>query len=355
MGNSSHIANSLESIPDPVLEARHIQEVADLTVKLLAKRYPSPNQILRGVHAKAHGCVDAVFEVLPDIDQDLQIGLFSRLGATYRAVVRFSNAAVLVEPDLKDGKNGSRGMAIKIMDVDGGVLFDDHGRSSQDFLMINTPSFAFANIGDYLRLTQVLLANDDNPLPFFAPFPGITPEQLRTMSQSGQVLKQIQSQPVANPLEIRYFSASPYLFGPDRAMHFSAAPVGAVKPQVVAASPSPDYLREALQKTMSGNQPVVFEFKVQVRDASETDLHIEDATQAWDETATPFATVARITIPAPQTGLDTPERLQECEQQEFTPWHALAAHQPLGGINRLRKEVYISSATHRRQPSGNGG
>ena len=35
------------------------------------------------------------------------------------------------------------------------------------------------------------------------------------------------------------------------------------------------------------------------------------------------------------------------EELVFNPWQSLAAHQPLGGINRLRKPVYLSSAEHR--------
>jgi hypothetical protein len=169
-----------------------------------------------------------------------------------------------------------------------------------------------------------------------------------TMTQSGEVLKKIQARPVANPLEVAYFSASPFLFGAGRVMHYSVVPAGGEKPQVVPTDPPPDYLREALQKTMSGNQNVVFDFRVQVRRAGETDLFIENATREWDETKFPPVTIGRITILAPQTWLDSPERRRECEERVYTPWHSLADHQPLGGINRLRKPVYVASAEHRR-------
>lgn len=39
--------------------------------------------------------------------------------------------------------------------------------------------------------------------------------------------------------------------------------------------------------------------------------------------------------------------VEACEEMAFTPWHALTAHQPLGGINRLRRQVYLGSAIHR--------
>ena len=65
----------------------------------------------------------------------------------------------------------------------------------------------------------------------------------------------------------------------------------------------------------------------------------------------PFARVARITIIALQDDIDSAEHQAQCERLVFTSWHSLAAHQPIGSINRLRKAVYEASAQHRlRQP-----
>lgn len=354
MANTFRLDNPFESISDPELEERQIQEIATLTVKLLEKRYPSLAAILRGVHAKSHGCVNAKFEVLEDIDERLRVGLFCRPGASYDAVIRFSNADTLVRHDLRNGENGSRGMAIKIRSVSGKVLDDDNGRASQDFLMINTPQFAFANVADYLKLQQILFQFDDDPSPFFAPLqnpPPTDPVKLAEffrVKQTFDVVTLIKQTPVANPLEVAYFGAAPFLFGADRVMRVSAVPRGPARPQVVPPNAPENYLRQSLQATMAGNEDVVFDFTVQVRRAGEDDLHIEDATKFWSPEEFPPHTVARITIPAPQTGLDTPEHLEECERRFFTPWHALAEHQPLGGINRLRKAIYLASADLRR-------
>ena len=48
-------------------------------------------------------------------------------------------------------------MAIKVLDVEGEMLSEDEGRANQDFLMINTPEFAFANVRDYLRLNRIMM------------------------------------------------------------------------------------------------------------------------------------------------------------------------------------------------------
>lgn len=351
--------NPFESTPDRDLEAKQIQEIADITVKLLKKRYLKGKSVLRAVHPKSHGCVSATFEVLPNLDKSLRVGLFAQ-PRTYRAIVRYSNAAALVAPDLDNGENGSRGMAIKVFNIAGQTLTTDNGVATQDFLMINTRSFAFANVGDYLKLNKILLEHNDSADPFFAPLlaaqtnPPTDPVKLAELGrikQSFGVVQQIKAIPVANPLEVPYFGGAPFLFGKDRCMHFSAVPQGPEKPQVVPQNASADYLREALQKTLAGCEEIVFDFKVQVRKAGEPDLFIEDATQSWGDTEKyPPQTVARVTIPVPQTGLDTAEHLAECEKLFFTPWHGLQDHQPLGSINRLRYAVYVASSGHRRTP-----
>src|SRR5947209_17892727 len=65
--------------------------------------------IRRAFHAKIHvgithhvGITDAEFRVLPDIPEDLRIGLFQP-SATYQATVRFSNASGAIQPDRTKG------------------------------------------------------------------------------------------------------------------------------------------------------------------------------------------------------------------------------------------------------------
>jgi hypothetical protein len=38
---------------------------------------------------------------------------------------------------------------------------------------------------------------------------------------------------------------------------------------------------------------------------------------------------------------------EECEAMAFSPWNALAEHRPMGGINRLRRAVYLASQARR--------
>jgi hypothetical protein len=36
----------------------------------------------------------------------------------------------------------------------------------------------------------------------------------------------------------------------------------------------------------------------------------------------------------------------------FSPWRGLAAHRPLGALNRVRKPAYAASARYRAQANG---
>ena len=85
-----------------------------------------------------------------------------------------------------------------------------------------------------------------------------------------------------------------------------------------------------------------------------TDLEampIENASVAWDEDASPYRTVGRVVV-APQLSLGTDLAAEIDEQTFFSPWHCLAAHQPLGSVNRARRQAYEMSADFRARFNG---
>src|SRR5688500_11171982 len=92
--------SGVENMPEG--EAQQIQEIAALMVKLLDQRYGESTKFLRGVHPKAHGCARATFAINADVPEDLRVGVFATPGASYEAVVRFSNAAALMGPDTQE-------------------------------------------------------------------------------------------------------------------------------------------------------------------------------------------------------------------------------------------------------------
>ncbi len=360
--------SQLEKIPAE--EAAQIKNIVRLTVEQMKKRYPANNiAVLRGVHPKDHGCVTATFRVL-DADKlppELRVGVFAKPGREYQAWIRFSNADVLVRPDSPDGKHGSRGMAIKLLKVDGTPLLKDYDTLAQDFLMVNHPVFAFANVEDYEALSEVLLKDSDKADRFFKERiklkdgkPDTTIPMTQRAVTTATIVKRIQSlakpaafqTPPASPVDNTYYSAAPFLFGRDKVMKFSAKPIA-------PSSAAPDladsgYLRTALLKRLTGAdaKEICFEFQVQVRSkadfAGRIETEIEDACFEWPESKYPFVTVARIAIP-PQD-FNTDARKRDCENLFFTPWHTVVEHQPIGGINRMRLGVYDASSAFRHLP-----
>ena len=61
MKESPVCPHPFETLPNPEEEAQQIQTISDLTIELLKRRYQGEAPILRGVHAKSHGCVLARF------------------------------------------------------------------------------------------------------------------------------------------------------------------------------------------------------------------------------------------------------------------------------------------------------
>lgn len=365
-GETEDAAPETEQIP--TAESAQIEGVVAATIQQLKNRYPGQKQILRGVHAKDHGCVKAVFEVDASLAPEYRVGVFREPGRRYDAWIRFSNAATLVLPDdpkNKDGKPtpGSRGMAIKLLGVDGTPLIAPHGALTQDFLMVNHPVFAFANVEDYQVLSSVVAdpANREQPDKFFgiqfAKGGAAAERAKRTLEIVGKIRAPnvaggaYQPQP-ASPVDCRYFSGAPFLFGDGYVMKFSAVPVEMpTDPQPNVADPN--YLRNALIERLAVRgdaRPVVFKFQVQRRPGRELDVarDIENASTEWPESEYGFVTVATITIP-PQD-FDSPQRRATCERLIFSPWHGVVEHRPLGGINRMRRAVYEASAGFRSLP-----
>lgn len=341
----------------PPGEGGQIGKIISLTTELLQQRY-GDSMARRAVHPKDHGCVQAAFTVNPDIPDKYRVGVLAAPGKKYDAWIRFSNATGTVTSDVTAKGASSRGMAIKLMGVEGSTLLNEPGAKTQDFLLINQRMFAFTDVSEYLEVTNLQkIHNDDNDKIFPALFASRTPERVAELRR---ILGIIATTQLGNPLDSPYFSASPFLFGKDTVAKFGVKPRDPADPSVPPPNPSPNYLREAMKKSldMISGKPAVFDFQVQIR-TSDT-LPIEDASAEWKEKDdkepeknAPFQNVAVIKID--QQDFDNPLRITECEHLVFTPWHGLVEHQPLGGINRLRLGVYIASSQYRaqtREPSG---
>ena len=71
-------------------------------------------------------------------------------------------------------------------------------------------------------------------------------------------------------------------------------------------------------------------------------MPVEDPTVRWQSEPVPVATIKI----APQT-FDTAERMKECENASFDPWHATEDFRPLGNMMRARRQAYRLSGIER--------
>jgi hypothetical protein len=75
-------------------------------------------------------------------------------------------------------------------------------------------------------------------------------------------------------------------------------------------------------------------------------MPVEDAAVRWPEELSPQQPVASIVIP-PQESYSHERRIYADDVLSFNPWHALAAHRPLGSIMRIRRQAYEASSAFR--------
>ncbi len=340
-------ADDVETIPPD--EADDIQRVVQAMEVILAQGLAKSGQFRADVHVKTHGYVQGEFRVLPNLPDELSQGLFEREGV-FPAVVRFSNAASQAQPDaIPDG----RGMAIKVLGVESDVVLGNEQLGpTQDFVMINHPVFFARNVKDFLRLEQVRVQADDSSLATLqGALTGGDWNPLHWHWREMLTVARIAGQLPAHPASNTYFSMAPIRFG-NFVAKYRAKPAGnrhdSYLDLVKRLGSEADAMRLALEETLH-TQEVLFEFQVQLR-TSEKTMSIEDASVLWPESESPFRTVAHLLLPRQE--IASLRQQDACKNLSFNVWHALAAHRPLGGINRVRRWAYPFSSAWRRQQAG---
>ncbi|GLQ70803.1 catalase family protein [Vibrio penaeicida] len=287
----------------------------------------------RDAHAKATGCVRATFTVNPDIPERFQQSLFSKVGHEYPSWIRFSNGDMLVQADKK---GDARGMAIKVMNVEGDPIAPELGHSgNQDFIMTNVPAFFNRNIFDYAE-DMLFLAKFERTKWFISFFPPrFHPKQFYRAVQTVTTV-------INTPLDAQYFSMLPYQLG-SNAIKFSTRPCKGMEfPSKVDKSPE-NYLNTQLQNQLL-NGDACFEFMVQEKLTGHY-MPIDDATVIWSEKASPFIPIATVYIP-PQL-INSPEQTEFCENVSMNPWRAVGEWEPLGSLNKARRLVYKAVSDYR--------
>jgi len=314
-----------EEIVDPA-EARINAEFVAFLKEVSLKRYPK-GPVQRFNQGRAAGCVRAQFTVLDTVSPGHRVGIFAA-PRTYDAWIRFANAT-----SQSDREKDTRGMAMRVTGVSGENLTP--GESRQDFVLNSHPVMVAATTKDFMELLKAMDAGGLRQVTYFLSHP-----------RSAVIGFQARQQPTSH-LDIPYWSTTPYLFGPGRAVKYIMRPCETPKntqPPAVTDTYLTDALRERLRKG-----DACFDFGIQLQTDAKA-MPIEDATVEWKESDSPWHMVARIRIPQQDIGGAETTRL--CEETAFNPWNSLVEHRPLGSMNRSRREIYRAMAEFRRSRAG---
>ncbi|MFC3123818.1 catalase family protein [Pseudoroseomonas globiformis] len=319
----------------------------DTILETTAKDY---GHAVRSVHAKAHAILEGKLVVAENLPPELAQGLFARSGE-HKVYMRVSTNAGDVLPD---AISLPRGLALKVLDVEGERLPGAAG-TTQDFIMVNGPVFQTRTADKFLGNLKMLAKTTDKMEGTKKVMSSVLRGVNTALSAVGIESPKVQSlggAPNVDPLGETYYSVTPFRYG-DYIAKFSVAPVSpdllALKDTIIDASDRPDAIRETVQSEMQRIDGV-WELRVQLcRDLEKQP--VEDPTVPWDEEDAPFQKVATITVPRQDSW--AADRVQAVdEQMHFSIWTGLAAHQPLGNINRARRDTYKHSADFRAQFNG---
>lgn len=302
---------------------------------------------MRDAHAKSHGILRGTLRIHDDLPVEMRQGLFAE-PRELPVIIRFSTAPGDIVPD---GIGAARGMALKVLDVDGEKALPDISARTQDFLLVNHPTISSGDVHTYRRDQAVLLKASKQPEELQLAATAVLRAGAgllhkvgidRTGGPAGQAM------PHTHLLGKTYYSQGAVRYG-DHVAKVAIAPVSAGLTALTGQRVpvlQPPALRDLTSEFFAHDQGV-WELRVQL--ATDLDVTpVEDASVEWPEDVTPYRTVATLTV-EPQDSYSPERRVYADDDLSFNPWHCLIEHQPLGSIQRVRKPVYDDSSADRHR------
>jgi hypothetical protein len=322
-----------------IMETMH--KISEITFK-------DGGHAIRSVHAKSHGVLKGEIEVLADLPPELAQGLFAKPGR-YPVVMRLSTTPGDI---LDDSVTAPRGLAIKVIGVEGERLPGSEGNATQDFVLVNGKTFSAPNAKAFLMNLKLLAATTDK----VEGFKKVVSAALRgaehvveALGGESATLQALGGHPETHILGDNFFSQVPIRYGDyiAKIAVFPSSPrLSALTDAPLDVNGHPNGLRDSVVAFFAVNEGE-WELKVQLcTDLDE--MPVENASKVWPEERSPYVTVARITAP-PQSAWDEARADQVDDRMAFSPWQGLAAHRPLGSIMRLRRAAYEMSSRFRAE------
>ncbi|KQT33573.1 catalase [Sphingomonas sp. Leaf412] len=331
-------------------EAATVAELNDTFDTILHRTAEDYGHAVRSVHAKAHAILEGTLTVDAGLPAELAQGLFATPGQ-HKVFMRLSTNPGDI---LDDAISLPRGLAMKVLDVAGERLPGAEG-TTQDFVLVNAPVFQAKDAGAFLGNLKLLAKTTDRAekakVVLSAALRGVN-TALGAIGIESATVRTLGGAPNVEPLGETYFSATPFRYG-DHVAKFSLLPVARAMTALTGKTIDPagdrDAIRHRLREEMKGID-AEWEFRVQLaRDPVRQP--VEDPTVEWDAAEAPWQRVGVVRARAQDSWDDA--RVEEVnERLRFSVWTGLAAHRPLGNINRSRRDVYRHSADFRARVNG---
>ncbi|WP_165222044.1 catalase family protein [Aquisphaera insulae] len=336
--------------PDVEVQAADEDALTAEIVEIMAannrKAFDRHNHAVRDAHAKSHGLLKGEL-VVPGLPEHLAQGIFAR-PATYPVVVRLSSA----QGDIRsDAVPAPRGMAVKVIGVEGERLLPGDPGHNQDFLMVNIPVLAFGTVRKYRELVEILGKNGDRPevvqramagaargIEAVARLVGREPDAtLRGLARDNHHI-----------LGETYHSMAAIRFG-DHIAKISASPLSENIRALTGKDVGPIEFSTMRDLVVAHFRAEGAEYQLRAQLCKDlATMPVEDAAILWREETSPHQPVATLRIP-PQDAWSPARRVYGDDVLSFNPWNGIREHRPLGSIMRVRIAAYERSSRYRHE------
>lgn len=330
-----------ETIPpgEDALFERYGEKLRDLQ-----RAYGAKRSLGRALHYKSHGGFRGELRTHGDLPAWAKVGVFAS-ETTLPAYVRFSNGAGRWQRDRADDV---RGVAVKLVGVPGRKLIPGmEDAKTQDFLAIHAPRSVFATPEEFVGVVSAVAGNPLLILPRIISVAGFG----RTFAMLGELKKSFEGGNVTMAKRT-FYSALPIRWG-EAAVKYALVP--RETPDGDASAPGDDNHMATDLASRLARGAMTYELRIQAF-VDEATTPIEDPTRVWDDSASPWVTVATLTIVKQDARTPEGEKLAKyVETLSFDPWHAPEEFRPLGAMMRARAKAYKHSAIERKsapEPDG---
>jgi hypothetical protein len=275
-------------------------------------------KLTRAWHLKIHGCLQGKLTVDPNLPADERVGVFAK-DEPQDVWMRVTNINQPVD-DVVD----LRGLAIKVLHVDGAKKKAGDPFDGQDFLMNDTKVHFVNRPEDVIRATEITDGSPKSPIK--------DAKLLFAMLTRGKAQLTLPN----TLLNHEYHSRAPFRLGDKHIIRYFVRTCGGT-PDVADIPPgTPAANRLTVDFQNRAKKGVCIEFMAQLRSEQNSARWLDDLVTPWEDTPVKLATIQ---FP-PQ---DTEDNKATCESLTYDPLHTIAAHEGVGIMNKGREWIYRAS------------